>query len=244
MHKYSSKIEWLEIDIKGNNIIVSYIIKKNKDKINQKESRSIVAKKNGIIKKIISSNGVIIKAKNEYVNKGEEIITGNIIKDDIIIAQTSADGIVYGEVWYKTSIDYPIHKIEKKYNNSKKMNIYFNFFKLNKRLYSNYGSNNKKIHIIKNQIIPINLYIKKENKYYFNKKKLNKETAKFESLNYLEKVFLKKIGEKNYILDKKVLNLVYKNSTIKIDEIYKVYEDITDYKKLDSNMINQKITSD
>lgn len=241
LNKFHNKIEWLEINTQGNKLVISYVIKKDKDISEIKPNRSIVAKKNGIIRKIVSSKGVIVKNKNEYVNKGEEVITGNIIKDDIIIAQTSAEGKIFAEVWYKNSITYPIYEKEKIYDDKTKYNIYVNFFKFNKKLYYNYDSNSNKISILKNQIIPINIYVKKEKKYYYKTKKNSKEQATKLALDYLENSFNKKIDKKEYVIDKKVLNLTYKNSTIKIDVLYKVYEDITDYKLLDTNMINQKL---
>ena len=239
--KFYTKIEWLEINKKGNKLIVSYVIKKNKNISNKKVNRSVVAKKNGIIRKIVSSSGVIVKNKNEYISKGEEVISGNIIKDDVIISQIPAEGYIFAEVWYKNTITYPLYQKEKKYFDKTKYNIYFNFFSINKKLYNNYDSNNKKINILKNSIIPINLYIKKENKFYYKIKKITKVQAKELALKYLENAFNKKLEKKDHIIDKKVLNLSYKKSKIKLDVLYKVYEDITDYKILDSNMLNQKI---
>ena len=240
-NKFYTKIEWLEINEKGNKLIISYVIKKDKNTLEKIANRSVVAKKNGIIRKILSSSGVIVKNKNEYVSKGEEVISGNIIKDDIVISQIPANGYIFAEVWYKNTIMYPLYQKEKIYIDKTKYNIYFNFFNMNKKMYNNYESNNKKINILKNNIIPINLYIKKENKFYYKIKKNTKQKAKELALKYLENDFNKKLGKKDYIIDKKVLNLSYKKSKIKIDVLYKVYEDITDYKMLDSNMLNQKI---
>lgn len=240
-NKFYTKIEWLEINEKGNKLIISYVIKKDKNTLEKIVNRSVVAKKNGIIRKILSSSGVIVKNKNEYVSKGEEVISGNIIKDDIVISQIPANGYIFAEVWYKNTIMYPLYQKEKIYIDKTKYNIYFNFFNMNKKMYNNYESNNKKINILKNNIIPINLYIKKENKFYYKIKKNTKQKAKELALKYLENDFNKKLGKKDYIIDKKVLNLSYKKSKIKIDVLYKVYEDITDYKMLDSNMLNQKI---
>lgn len=239
--EFRDKIEWLEIDTVGNKIVISYVTKKEKEIINDNSNRSIIAKKNAIIRKIISSKGIVIKNKNEYVNKGEEIISGNIIKDDIIISQTSAEGKVYGEIWYKNIITYPIYQKEKKYYNKTKYNIYINFFNFNKKMYNNYDSNSKKINILKNEIIPINIYIKKDKKFYYKIKKNGKDKLISLALDYLDNNINKKLDEKEYIIDKKVLNLSYKESKIKLEVLYKIYEDITDYKILDSNMINQKI---
>ncbi len=240
-NKFYDDIEWLEINIKGNNIIISYVTKKNKKIIKEQPNRSVVAKKNGIIRKIISSNGVIVKNKNEYVSKGEEIITGNIIKDDTIIKQIPAEGSVFAEVWYKSSITFPLLTKEKKYTHNSKYNIYVSFFKINKKLYNNYESNSNKIYILKNDIIPLNLYIKKEKQYYYKVKRYTKNQAKELALNYLDKEFNKKLEKKDYIINKKVLNFSYKESKIKVDVLYKVYEDITYYKVLDSKMLNEKI---
>ena len=56
---------------------------------------------------IRSSSGQIIKKLNDYVNKGDVIISGNITKKDEIKNVVKAEGIVYGETWYNVKVELP-----------------------------------------------------------------------------------------------------------------------------------------
>ena len=69
--------------------------------------QNVVAKKNAVIMEIRSSSGQIIKKINDYVNKGDVIISGNITKKDEIKNVVKAEGIVYGETWYNVKVELP-----------------------------------------------------------------------------------------------------------------------------------------
>lgn len=103
-----TSIEWLEIERIG----TSYEINVEKRIINDKEEepnlRHVVAKKSGIIMKIVAENGEIIKKKNDYVKAGDIIISGEIHKNDEVVDNIPASGSVYAEVWYKVKVEMPI----------------------------------------------------------------------------------------------------------------------------------------
>ena len=80
--KYEDNIEWMEITNNGTKVIVNIIERKTNKNINNNEIYSIVAKKSGFIKKILVDNGTKLIEENNYVNKGDIIISSDIYLND------------------------------------------------------------------------------------------------------------------------------------------------------------------
>jgi len=159
------KLEWLEIIESG----TKYIVRLEERILNNKEEnnnyQNIVASKSAIITDIIAYNGEKIKAINDYVTKGDIIISGNLLKPDNTSIYTNAKGVVFGEVWYTIDVEYPyIYKEEHLTGNSKKV-LVLNF--LNKRIsifdfnkFNSFQTDSKLL--LNNSILPINLVLEKQ----------------------------------------------------------------------------------
>ncbi len=108
LKKYQDKIEWLEIE----NVGTKYIVKLEERKIPVKEEeytyQDIVSSKNAIIVKIEATSGVILKGVNDYVKKGEVLISGKIMNGEEVSKIVKASGRIYGEVWYNIKVEIPI----------------------------------------------------------------------------------------------------------------------------------------
>lgn len=126
------KLEWIEIISSG----TKYIVRIEERKINTTEElyqyQSIVSKKNAIITEIKAEKGEKVKAVNDYVKKGDTIISGYITLPNNTTSITMAKGEVYGEVWYKVSLDYPFIYQEENLTGKSQTIYVLNF--LNKRL--------------------------------------------------------------------------------------------------------------
>ena len=70
LNKYKDKIEWLEIESTGTKITVRVEERKIPDKKIEETPRNIIAKKKGVIKKVIAKRGDIVKDMDDYVEKG------------------------------------------------------------------------------------------------------------------------------------------------------------------------------
>ena len=121
------KIEWLSIE----NIGTKVQVKLEERKLNPEEKtynyQNIVATKSGIIKRVVATNGVIVKNINDYVTKGDVVISGEI-KDaynEKVLDKTSALGSVYAEVWY--TVDMEKHAKKPKRQKEVKMYLKYNF---------------------------------------------------------------------------------------------------------------------
>ena len=117
---YKDEIEWLEIENVGVKYIVRLELRKIPEQADTIENRHIVASKDAIIKIIESSSGQIVKNKNDFVHKGDIIISGSIKLNEETKKNIGAIGNVYGEVWYKTTIEYPLIYKENKETGNKR----------------------------------------------------------------------------------------------------------------------------
>lgn len=228
--KYKDKIEWLEITRVGTvyNIRVEerIINKDNTDNTPQ----NIVASKQGIIKKIYAKNGVILKSENEYVSKGDVIISGEVYLNESLKGVTKAEGKVYAETWYTVKLDFPLYYREEISTGNKKtvfnirfLNKDYNLFGYSK--YRNYKSKN--IILYESNLLPLSLMIQRQEEVNVIENIYNKETDINKGIEYATKKIEETLSSDEYIISKKVLKNVEKNSTIYMEIFFKIYEDIT-----------------
>ena len=231
LEKYKNKIEWLEIENKG----TKYIVKVEERKINKINNsnikRNIIAKKDAVIISVESTKGEILKNKNDYVKKGDVIISGNIYLNENIKDIVEAKGKVYGEVWYKAVVEYPLKYKEEKILEKEK-NIYIfkinNFeFKLNK--IKNYNVTSKKRTILKHLFLPISLIKETNKKVKYIDQELTKEEAIKKAKEYAIEKMKSKLNDNEYIINTKDLKVEQNNSKIVLELFLTVCEDITEY---------------
>ena len=160
LEKNKDKLEWIEITESG----TKYIVRIEERKLNSKDEiyryQSIISKKNAIITSIKAISGEKAKQVNDYVKKGDTIISGYITYPDNTTKPRMAKGIVMGEVWYKISIDYPYIYQEENLTGKKKTIYVLNF--LNKRIsffdFKKFKSfKSKDIILLRNNLSTINL---------------------------------------------------------------------------------------
>lgn len=228
----NDSIEWLEIKRDGTKyevLLTERIIVKKEEK--DKTPRHIVALKDALIKNIVSSNGDVIREVNDYVKKGEIIISGDIYKYDKLINRVHAEGMVYGEVWYLVKTTVPFKYIEYVRTGEIINHYYVEIFDNKMTLLGKYDTNEsmstKKILIDKPYL---NFKLIKESKelYEYKEFKINKEEAQTEAIKRSDKGIKNKLRENEYIISKKVLNIYPNTDKIEVEIFYKVYENITD----------------
>ena len=223
------KLEWIEIDDIG----VTYIVELT-ERITNKENKNetindIVANKDGLIKKIIVQKGTSIKYVNDYVKKGEVIISSNIIKNEEIVDYTNSSGQVYAEVWYIVNTTVPFDFIEYK-TTGKKINHYYISFLGNKMTLL--GKYDAALALTEEKILIDKPYLffklVKETKeiYEYQESKLNQIEAYNEALKRSDKSINVKLDSDEYIIDKKVLKKNVFSSKIEVEIFYRVYENI------------------
>ena len=194
-----------------------------------------MAKKEARILEIKGTQGQIIKEINNYVKKGDIIISGNIYDNEEIKNTVPAEGIVFGEVWYEIEVTYPlIYKEEKELNNKKEVYT-LKILNKNIELFNKNPFKNKKIEektLLKNKILPISLTKQKQTEQQIIEQILTPEEAR----NYAEEKGTQQIKqnlkEDEYIINKKILNTKIKDNSIELKMFFSVYENITSYEPI------------
>lgn len=246
LKKEKDIIEWIEIEEKGVSYEVKLIRRVKNDIEKESEPRNIVAKKSGLVTKIIAESGEVVTKKNAYVSAGDVLISGLIRNNGNIVSKTRAIGKVYAEVWYKVSLDLPVnyHEEVKTGNNKTVLEISFlsddiSITDFDKYAYS---KNSKKI-LYKHPLLPISINLTK------------KEEVKLTDINFAENYdknikplaiekLKAKLGNDITILEEKVLKRDENADRIDIEIFFKVEEDITSYNSLkdfDIEKENQRI---
>ena len=219
-------LEWLEIEYDGlimNVYVTEKVIPKEEE---QNNFCNIVAKSDAKITNINLYRGVLIKEVNDYVIKGDIIISGEVTYNEEVKNNVCASGEVYGEVWYKVKVTVPFKEdyIEYTGKNSYNFNVRINDNKY--RILKSRIKNKKEeeTNLYKLNDFEINLVKERE---YVNKTRIISEEEAYEKALLLaeEKVKLK-LKEKEDILVKKVLKKEVNNSTIYLEVFIATKENI------------------
>lgn len=224
-------LEWIEIKEKGciYNIELTARVK-NKENNSDNNPNDIVASKDGLIKYIASSSGVKLKDVNDYVKKGEVLISGNIIKgEDTLITQVKAKGKVYAEVWYTVNITIPFNYVEY-VETGKVINHYYldiagKKFTLTGKYDSNFTMNTKDL-VLEKPYLFFKLYKETKREYKYKEFNINENEAYEEALKRSENKIKSKLNDNEYIISKKVLKKEVFRSKMNIEVFFKVYENI------------------
>ena len=226
------KIEWIEIKQEGIYLKVSIVERIKKEENKKEQINDIVATQDGYIMDIYSTSGELLKVKGDYVKKGETIISGNIHRNENVVAQISAKGDVYAKVWYKLKLNRSIYYQNKIKQEKGYKKIIINIlgkdiviFKYQKKV------NKEKLNeIIKTPFITIKLneekdVIIKKDKYKQNDlKNILKQKAREELTETLK--------EKEYIISQKTLKSYIENDKMYVEVFFEVYKNIAKSKEI------------
>ena len=225
-------IEWLEIEKIGTKYVVRVEERIIKNKKNNCKPRNIIAKRDGIILNINSSEGEIKKAINDYVKKGDIIISGSITKNEEEKNRVCATGKVYAETWYQVTIEVPYNYKETIYTNDKKRNIALTIFNKRYSLFNDYDNFITKEKVLKNKILPIKLSIENNQRIIKIDHIYTSEELDIKALELAKEKLKHILSNDSTILLEKKLKTIPKNSTIEVVIFFKVKEDITSYQEI------------
>lgn len=232
LNNYKDKFEWIEIERIGTKYYI-HILERVKNKEEEQDIyQHVVARKNAVILEIKATSGEIIRKVNDYVNKGDIIISGLIKKKDDIKNIVKASGQVFGETWYNVKVELPKSYIDKVYTGKSKNRFSLNI--LNKKIFLFKGKTylNEEYYdnvIIGSNFLPISLNFTKiletKNDTYF----YTYQDAIDIGLRLAKEKLLNTLASNSKIMYQKKLKLYEENSKIIIEVFFKVYEDITYY---------------
>lgn len=231
-------LEWLEITREG----TKYIVRVEERIINKDNQDTaiynITASKNAIIKVIEATKGEKQKEVNNYVTKGEVIISPYITMPNNEKVLSSAKGSVLGEVWYTINIEYPYSYNEISYTGKSKKVLTFTF--LNKRIslfdFKKYKSFNKDTKVIfKDNISSLSL----NKEYQYETKVINDiltyDEVKEKAINLAKKKLKDKYNSIKDITKVITINEEDLGEKLSLTLFVTCTEDITSYSRLDPN---------
>ena len=202
-------LEWISIT----NLGMKYIVRIEERVINKKVKKNkycnIISTKDALITNVYGVSGEILVKVNDYVRKNDLLISGDIKLNEEIKGYTCANGIIYGKVWYNTSVSIKRDYYKKEYTGNKRYNLSFGKKVLRKIKYNKYD----KEYIIKNKYF--SLY--KEKEYIHKKCKYNEEDSLKKVLEEVDNKFSVKLGNNGKVIEKKILNKYISDNEISID---------------------------
>ena len=219
-------IEWLEIVYDGlkMKVLVTEKIKFNSE-VEYKHC-NVVASSSG---KIISMNvykGDVLKEVNDYVNKGDILITGEITHNEEVKDILCAKGEVYGEVWYKIKVSVPFVEEYKEYTGKNRYNFQIKTnnqkFKIFKDRLKSYEEKYENIY----KLNDFEINFVKEKEYIIKNKKLSEQEAYEKAFKDGVDKIQNNLSKDEEILVKKVLKKSIFDSTIYLELFVVTKEEI------------------
>ena len=217
LDKYPEKLDWMEFDVDGMIINVRIEERIITDTSKSDKVCNLVAAKSGIINDIKIEQGEVLVNINDYVNEGDILVSGVINYNEEMKRTTCAKGEVYATTWYTVDVKIPFRYNEYEETGKKKYNIVWEYnqnkHQILRERFETYNSYLKNIL----KIFDFNLYVETEMETKKKLKTYTEEEALEVGINKaIENVEIK-LGEKDEIIDKKVLKKVVNNSTMDIE---------------------------
>lgn len=224
LKKFNQEIEWMEIE-KNGSIYNIYIIKKVTSKKNTSSDKcNYVAKKSGLITSTYVQKGVLLVQENNYIKKGDILISGQIIYNEELKKEICAKGKVFGEVWYKVDASYPLEKKDVKYKEKKFVNVYINFFGKKYKLFADKYDTEKLKKSIGGKNFGIDLT--KSYKRVVKLKKYSNEKALKKAMEKAHEALLIRLPKNAKIVDEKVLKKSIINGKIYVEVLLTTNEEL------------------
>lgn len=227
-------IEWLEIERIGTKYIVKVEERKYSNTDTETEPRDIIAKKDGRIIQIEAKEGTIIATKDQYVKKGDTLISGQIKNKDIVKSLVRSEGKVHAATWYTVTVSLPYQYQEEIKTGKSKNSLSVKLLSNNWSLFDAKSYKDKKVTPIfelKNNILPISISWNKEEEIKKQEKIYTKDLAILDALEIAREKIKAQVGEDATILYEKSLKITEENSKIEVEIFLEVKEDITAYQK-------------
>lgn len=231
LEKNKDKLEWIEIIESG----TKYIVRIEERKVNTEDEvyryQSIISKKDAIITEIKATQGEKVKNVNDYVKKGDTVISGYITLPNNTTKTTMAKGKVYGEVWYQVTVEYPFIYQEEKLTGRSKTIYVLNF--INKRFsifdFEKYKSFSTKDKILlSNPLININLVKEKQYELIVKDEVYPEDIAINKAQDYIKQKLKKDNPDIKKIKDITILSNEATDSTINLKLFVSAIENIGD----------------
>ena len=236
LNDYPEKLEWLEIETKGMKYIVRIEERKMNEETIEKEACNIVATKDGIVKRVIYSEGEALFKENDYVKEGDILITGSILKDGEEKSVVCATGSVYAEVWYQVSVHVPLSYTEKTETGKVRWNLKIKNSTTNDFIFkSRLDSYVEEVHPLFN-LFKTDIEFVRQKEVIEEEKTYTEEEALNKALEEVDAKVSSALDEFESILYKKVLKKEQNNSTMDVEVFVAVLESIGEQQEFEREL--------
>ena len=229
-----SDISWVGIKISGTNAVIEIVeADKAPNVINKDDYCNIVANKDAMIVSANAQNGTLQVKEGDVVKQGSVLIAGWLEGKYTGVRYVHATGQVMAKVWYskkekvflKQQIQVPTGATEEKYTlniNNFKINFYKTLSK-----FENYDTinENKKLKLLSNFYLPIEIIKKTNYEYKYEEKIYTEEELAKLTEEKIEKDLDEKVSQKENIINKQT-NIYPNEDYIEVEVIYEVLENI------------------
>lgn len=225
--KHPNEIEWLEIIDDG----MKYTIRVEERIITKPDKVpdfcNIISTKDAVVLSSTAAKGQNIVSNNEFVKKGDVLISGEIKFNEATKSHVCASGTVYGNTWYRVSISLPYEHSIKNYTGKKKGNLAFEFGSVYNRIfrvhYDEYDVEKRRIF----GLGKFALYKETVKEYNSQKETYTEEEIMDQALKTAREKLEIKLDDDATILSEKVLQSNTYDNTISVDIFYAVKEVIS-----------------
>ncbi|KRG15551.1 sporulation protein YqfD [Lederbergia galactosidilytica] len=100
-------LTWVGVELKGTTYHFQVVQKTEPDEIAEASPRHLVANKKAVIAKMFIEKGKAVVKKDQFVEKGQILVSGEIGHEDKPIP-VIAEGEVWGYTWYNTEVSFPL----------------------------------------------------------------------------------------------------------------------------------------
>lgn len=227
-------ISWIGIDIEGTSAIVSIVkADESPDIVDNRDYSNIVAKKDGMITKIIARNGTVKVKVGDIVQKGTVLIEGVMEGKYTEARKVHSLGEVQAKVWYTKSGRVYFKQNVKSKTGKEEIKYELNFNNYTLKLYDKFSKFDlydterisKNLKLGKNFYLPIGItkIINKEE--YEEQVQYNIEEAKEVAVKSLSVEIESEIEHKEDICDK-IVKTQESTDYVEVQIVYEVLEDI------------------
>ena len=223
------KLEWIEIISYGTKYVVRVEERKLNEETKQFQYQSIVSKKNAVLVQVDALRGEKVKNVNDYVTKGDTVISGYITLPNNTQVATMAEGTVYGEVWYQVNVDYPIVYQETNLTGKSKNVYVIHFF--DKRIslfdfnqYRSFQSKDKVL--VSSNLLSLSLVREKQFEAEVKDEVYTEDIARNNAIDYIKQKLMKDNEDIVKIKDVKILTTSSDEDSIQFKLFVRAIEDI------------------
>ena len=225
-NKHKDRIEWLEIDVDGmvvNIRVEERILNEEKE---EKGYCHVVANTSGIITHILTAKGVALVGVNDFVKKGDILISGEVKLNEEVKNDVCASGRVYAEVWYNVKTSLPLNYTLKEKTGKMRYNIMVKndmgeYVILKSRVKDKEVKNKYLVKLFGYQV-----YLQKEYEVIQSNKRYTEEEALNKAISLVHEKLAVKETQTPKIIKEKVLQKSVNNDTLDIEMFVAVEEQI------------------